>query len=187
MAEFGIDFRKQGAMFLAQLGHESAGFTCPVESLYYTDPVRVAQIFKTGFDLNKNGKVDAAEIEFAKGYTRNSIKLANRAYANRMGNGDEASGDGYKFRGRGPMGTTGAENYLRTGKGIGVDLIADPDRLKDPVIGSRAAAWFWKDRGLNAYADSDQITRATEIINGARTGLDDRKARWALAKSVLLA
>ena len=126
-------------------------------------------------------------MEFAKGYTRNSIKLANRAYANRMGNGDEASGDGYKYRGRGPMQTTGRDNYRATGKGIGLDLVANPDLLLDPVNGARAAAWFWKAHDLNTYADRDQITASTVVINGAQTGLADRKARWAVAKKFLLA
>ena len=187
MKEFGIDTPKRQAMFLAQIGHESGSLTCQTESLYYKDPVRIAQIFKTGFDLNKNAKVDPEEVEFAKGYTRNSVKLANRAYANRNGNGDEASGDGYRYRGRGPMQTTGKANYRDTGAGIGLDLVTNPDRLSDPSAGARAAAWFWKSRNLNACADMDDMNRCTRIINGALTGIDDRMARWKKTKSVLLA
>lgn len=188
MQRFQINTPKRQAAFLAQIGHESGGFTCVSESLYYKDPERIARIFKYGFDLNKNGKVDPAEVEFAKGYVRNSVKLANRAYANRLGNGSEASGDGYKFRGRGPMQTTGRRNYELTGQGIGVDLVTDPDRLADPKVGALAAGWYWSVNGCNALADKDQFTAITVQINGpAKLGQDDRVARWKLAKSVLLA
>lgn len=188
MQRFQINTPKRQAAFLAQIGHESGGFTCVSESLYYKDPERIAQIFKSGFDLNKNGKVDPAEVEFAKGYVRNSVKLANRAYANRLGNGNEASGDGYKFRGRGPMQTTGRRNYELTGQGIGVDLITDPDKLADPKVGALAAGWYWSINGCNALADTDQFTAITVQINGpAKLGQADRFARWKQAKSVLLA
>lgn len=188
MARFDINTPKRQAAFLAQIAHESGNFACMSESLYYKDPVRIAQIFKTGFDLNQNGKVDAAEIEFAKGYVRNSVKLANRAYANRLGNGNEASGDGYRFRGRGPMQTTGRKGYLTTGEGIGIDLVSDPDKLKDPKVGALAAAWYWQSNGCNELADIGDMAGITRRINGkAMLGQADRLARWKQAKSVLLA
>lgn len=188
MRLFEINTPKRQAAFIAQMAHESGGFTCLSESLYYKDPVRIAQIFKTGFDLNHNGKVDPAEIEFAKGYTRNSVKLANRAYANRNGNGNESSGDGYRYRGRGPLQTTGKGNYEKTGKGIGVDLVANPDLLKDPKYGALAAAWYWKVNGCNELADAGRFSDITVAINGkAMQGQTDRLARWKVAKEVLLA
>ena len=187
MARFDINTPKRQAAFIAQVAHESGGFTCATESLYYKDPVRIAQIFKTGFDLDYNGKVDPAEVEFARGYVRNSVKLANRAYANRNGNGNESSGDGYRYRGRGPMQTTGKGNYKATGDGIGVDLVANPDLLNDPKIGALAAAWYWKTNGCNALADADKFSAITVAINGkAMLGQTDRLARWKQAKSVLL-
>lgn len=188
MQRFDINTPKRQAAFLAQIAHESGSFECVSESLYYKDPVRIAQIFKSGFDLNQNAKVDPEEIEFAKGYVRNSIKLANRAYANREGNGDEASGDGYKYRGRGPMQTTFKNNYRKTGDGIGIDLVSDPDKLKDPVVGAQAAAWYWKANGCNELADIGDMVGITRAINGrAMLGQADRLARWKQAKSVLLA
>lgn len=187
MDKYEINTPKRQAAFLAQIGHESEGLTCQSESLYYTDPARIAAIFKTGFDLNKNGKVDPHEVEFAKGYVRNSQKLANRAYANRLGNGDEASGDGYRYRGRGPMQTTGKENYKKTGDRIGIDLVANPDKLTDPTISALAAASYWYEAGCNSMADKDLFSQTTVAINGkAMLGQADRLARWKLAKSVLL-
>ncbi|MFB5082496.1 glycoside hydrolase family 19 protein, partial [Raoultella sp. C349492] len=120
MAEFGIDTPKRQAAFLAQVCHESTGLTVLSESLYYKDPRRVAQIFITGFDLNSNRVIEPAEIEFAKAYVRNPEKLANRAYANRGGNGPESSGDGWRYRGRGPIQTTFKNNYRATGIALGL-------------------------------------------------------------------
>lgn len=176
MADAKIDTPQRVAHFLAQLAHESGDFTRVVESLYYTDPVRIAQIFKSGFDLNKNQKVDPAEVEFAKGYVRNSQKLANRAYANRNGNGPEASGDGYNYRGRGLVQLTGKANYIACGKGIGQNLLDYPDLLAQPHYAVSAACWYWNELKLSAPADAGDIRAVTRGINGAAMlGLEDRK------------
>lgn len=186
MAQYRIDTRLRVAHFLAQLAHESGEFTAKAESLYYTDPVRIAQIFKSGFDLNKNLKVDPQEVEFAKGYVRNSKKLANRAYANRNGNGPEASGDGYKFRGRGLVQLTGRSNYALCGKEIGQNLVDYPELLETPLYAVQAACWYWTSRDLNAAADADDVQAVTRGINGkALLGLEDRKAYLQRALKVL--
>lgn len=186
MPAYGINTRERVAQFLAQLAHESGDFTAKEESLYYTDPVRIAQIFKTGFDLNQNLKVDPAEVEFAKGYARNSLKLANRAYANRNGNGPESSGDGYKFRGRGLIQLTGRANYAACAKGIGQNLLDFPELLGQPHYAVHAACWYWRDRQLNAAADAGDIKAITIGINGKRMlGLEDRKAYLARAQKAL--
>lgn len=186
MARYQINTRLRVGHFIAQVAHESGEFTAKAESLYYTDAERVARIFKSGFDLNKNQKVDPAEIEFAKGYTRNSKKLANRAYANRNGNGPEASGDGFQFRGRGLIQLTGRANYTQCGKGIGENLVDYPELLEIPVHGVHAACWYWTDRKLNAAADGNDVRAVTEGINGkALLGLEDRKAYLARALKVL--
>ena len=188
MEKYGINTPKRQAAFLAQIGHESGSLTCVAESLYYKDPVRIAQIFKTGFDLNKNGQVDPAEIEFAKGYVRNSEKLANRAYANRLGNGDEASGDGFRYRGRGPLQTTGKDAYVEATQVTGIDLVSNPDKLKDPVSGALVAAALWKAMGCNVLADIGDMVTITRRVNGAAMlGQADRLARWDAAKKALLA
>lgn len=183
--EFDIITPKRLAAFIAQIGHESAGFTTLSESLYYKDPERIAMLFKAGFDLNKNGRVDAAEIEFAKAYTRNSEKLANRAYANRMGNGDEQSGDGYRFRGRGLKQITGRDNYTRCGHALELELIAHPDLLLEDEYAARSAGWFWFANGCNTLADAGDFVGLTRRINGSTTGLSDRQARHAIALEVL--
>lgn len=185
MAEFGISTPRRQAAFIAQIAHESAGFTQLSENLYYNDPARVAALFKTGFDLNKNGVADAAEIEFAKGYTRNPEKLANRAYAGRMGNGPESSGDGWKYRGRGLKQVTGKNNYLACGVALGLDLLTEPDLLLDDAQAARSAGWFWQANNLNSYADIRDFVGMTRRINGSTTGLAERTVRLKVAEAVL--
>ena len=188
MEKYGINTPKRQAAFLAQIGHESGSLTCVAESLYYKDPVRIAQIFKTGFDLNKNCRVDPAEIEFAKGYVRNSEKLANRAYANRLGNGNEASGDGFRYRGRGPLQTTGKDAYAEATRVTGIDLPPAPDKLTAPFPGALVAAAQWKAKGCNELADIGDMVPITRRINGpAMLGQADRLSRWDVAKKALLA
>lgn len=105
--------------------------------------------------------------------------------------GNTEPGDGYKFRGRGPLQTTGRDEYRACGKVLGLDLIQDPDLLagpiakKDPGPGFRAAAWFWRTRNCNAYADAGDFLGLTKRINGGTNGLAERQAYWATAKRVL--
>lgn len=185
MAEFGITSPRQQSAFIGQVGHESAGFTQLSENLYYSDPTRIAALFKTGFDLNKNGLVDAAEVEFAKAYARNPEKLANRAYANRMGNGPESSGDGWKYRGRGLKQVTGKNNYQACGDALGLDLLSEPDLLLDDKQAARSAGWFWQANKLNGFADIRDFVGMTRRINGSTTGLPERLARIKVAEAVL--
>lgn len=187
MHRFQINTPPRVAMFLAQIAHESADFTSVSESLYYSDPKRVAEIFRSGFDLNKNGAVDAAEIEFAKGYTRNSEKLANRAYANRYGNGDEASGDGYRYRGAGLKQLTFKANHQEFGDSIGLALHQVPDYLRKPEGAALSAAWFWSTRGLNALADAGKYVQITTVINGGQTGAPSRAAYLARIQKAMKA
>jgi putative chitinase len=113
-------------------------------------------------------------VASAEPYARDPEKLANHVYANRLGNGDEASGDGWYFRGRGPIQTTGFDNYKRTGEAIGVDLISAPQKLTVPVIGIAAAGWYWKSNGLNDLADTGNHAMITRRIQGATLGLTER-------------
>lgn len=185
MARFDITSPVRQAAFLAQVGHESVHLTQLSESLYYKDAERVAGLFKYGFDLNRNGKVDPAEIEDAKGYLHNSEKLANRVYGGRMGNGPEASGDGYRYRARGGIGITGRDNYRLCGKALGLPLLDRPELLEQPEPAALSAAWFWWDHGLNELADAGLFDRITRVINGGATGREDRLQLWAKAKEVL--
>jgi putative chitinase len=97
-------------------------------------------------------------------------------YADRGGNGDEASGDGWRYRGRGCIQITFKNNYARCGSALGLDLVTNPELLLEPLNAARSAGWFWKAYGLDAYDDDDDVTRETRIINGGTLGLADRKA-----------
>nr|WP_180205515.1 glycoside hydrolase family 19 protein [Pseudomonas sp. SbOxS1]NYU05628.1 glycoside hydrolase family 19 protein [Pseudomonas sp. SbOxS1] len=185
MARFDITTPARQAAFLAQVGHESGQLRSLSESLYYKDAERVAQLFKYGFDLNHNGRVDPAEVEFAKGYLRNSEKLANRVYGGRYGNGPEATGDGYKYRARGLIGITFRDNYRLCGKALGVPLVEQPELLEQPEYAALSAAWFWWDRGLNDKADLGLFDGISSVINGGGNGRAERRELWATAKAVL--
>ena len=170
--EFEINTPQRISMFLAQIGHESGGLTKLRENLNYKAE-RLAQIFPKYFR-----NVDPDE------YAHNPEKIANRVYASRMGNGDEASGDGYRFRGRGAIQLTGRSNYTSCGEDIGVDLISNPDYLETPEGAIRSAAWFWDQRGLNDFADNNDIVTVTKRINGGTIGLADRKELYEEALTV---
>ena len=111
--------------------------------------------------------------------------LAQRNYENRDDLGNTVPGDGLRFRGRGLLQTTGRSNYLRTGKALGVDLIANPEKLAEPELASRSAGWFWKTHGCNEFADKEQFVLLTRRINGGVNGLEDRQRLYEAAKEAL--
>jgi putative chitinase len=187
MARYDISTPARQAAFLAQVGHESGQLRSLSESLYYKDATRVAQLFKYGFDLNHNGRVDPAEVRDAEAYLRNSEKLANRVYGCRYGNGPEASGDGFKYRARGLIGVTFRDNYRLAGKAIGLPLLDQPELLEQPEYAALSAAWFWWDRGLNELADAGLFDSITRKVNGGGNGAAERRALWATAKETLCA
>jgi putative chitinase len=139
MARFEIDRPARQAAFLAQLAHESEQLSRRAENLNYRWP-RLRQIFPKYF------RTDAE----AQAFDRQPERIANRVYGSRLGNGPEASGDGWRYRGRGPIQLTGKSNYVTCGSALGVDLVAEPELLETPEVGCLAAAWFWADKGLNA-------------------------------------
>lgn len=162
--------------FLAQIIHESGHFKYKSENLNYS-----AKALRSVF--GKYFKTDAIANEYA----RKPEKIANRVYANRMGNGDEASGDGWKYRGRGLIQLTGKCNYDACGKAIGLDLLCNPDLLTESAEASvLAACWFWNKNNLNQLADKDDVVTITKRINGGTNGLEDRKSNLAKAKCELL-
>lgn len=168
MALFDIDTDERQAAFLAQAMIESTRFTDLEENLRYSDPVRIATIFRSGFDLDRDRVVDPEEIEFAKGFIRQPEKLANRAYANRNGNGNEASGDGWSFRGRGLFQLTGRANYKEAAEGVGLGSVylQRPELVAQPSDAALTAAWFWQSRGCNQLIDADNFDATTRLING---------------------
>ena len=178
MSTFKIDTALRLSHFLAQCGHESAGFKAIQENLNY-GAKGLLGIFKKYFPT----EVKALQ------YERKPEKIANLVYGSRMGNGDEASGDGYKFRGRGYIQLTGKNNYVAFGKAINEDIAANPDLVatKYPLL---SAAWFWSSNSLNALADKGaddaSVTAITKRVNGGTIGLPDRikhfKEYYALLK-----
>jgi len=155
------------AMFLAQTDHESGGFRNTEENLNYS----AAGLRKT---FAKYYKTDAA----AQADARNPEAIANRVYGGRMGNTD--SGDGYKYRGRGVMQLTGKDNYEAAGKALGIDLVNNPDLLKDPAVSAKVAIWYWNSRnGLSDAGKAADVVGATKKINGGTIGLDDRAAKFS--------
>lgn len=173
--KYEINTTNRIAGFLAQCGHESADFTVLKENLNYG-----AAGLRGTF-----GKYFADDAT-AKTYERQPEKIANRVYANRMGNGNEASGDGYKYRGRGAIQLTGHDNYQAFATSIGQSLPDTITYLETLEGAIESAAWFWKTHGLNATCDNDDIVAMTKKINGGTIGLDDRKAHYEKAKAVLV-
>ena len=165
-AKFGINTPLRLAHFLAQCGHESGGFKATQENLNYSAK-GLNGIFKKYFPT------EAA----ATPYARQPEKIANKVYGGRMGNGLEASGEGYKFRGRGYIQLTGKENYTAFGKAIGEDILANPDKVAS-TYALLSAAWFFSKNGLHKIADegaSDTVvTKITKRVNGGTIGLPDR-------------
>lgn len=166
--------------FLGQIGHESRGLTALDEQLYYTDEKRVRAILGRHFD--------PLDIDDAWGYLRQPERFANRVYANRMGNGDEASGDGYRFRGRGPIMRTGRDAYREDRGALGHDLITDPDAMsRTPAIGCAAACRYWLVNHCNELSDRGDIDGITRKVNGGHIGLKERVELTADALRVLAA
>lgn len=177
MAEFAIADPLRRAHFLAQLGHESCDLTRTDENLHYSAGRLFTGPLKAHFPT----------VEIANQYAAaGPAAIANRAYAGRHGNGDEASGDGWRYRGGGPPQLTFKDNYARAGRALGLDLIAKPELVRtDALVGARVAGWFWDSHGLGPLADADDLEGITKVWNGGLTGLEDRRARLVLAKTAL--
>lgn len=135
----------------------------PVEENLNYRADRLADVFKSRFP----------SVEAARPYARQPEKLANYVYANKGGNGDEASGDGWRYRGRGDIQVTLRDNYAEIGAGIGVDLLAHPEVLLDPVTSARAAAWYWQHHGIPTMCETGRWTDSRRAVNRGLVGLAD--------------
>lgn len=169
----GVNTPLRLAHFLAQIAYESARFTRLVEDLDY-GPARIAQVWP-------RLAVRVGEL------AHNPVLIANAAYGQIGGNHGEASGDGWRYRGRSLIQITGRWNYIHFGALIGVDLEHEPDRAAEPVIAARLALAYWTSRDCNADADRDDTEAVTRRINPACEGLAERKALKHRAYALLTA
>ncbi|MGX6460126.1 glycoside hydrolase family 19 protein [Klebsiella grimontii] len=181
MNEFSITSPLDRAMFIAQCGHESTSFTQMVESFNYS----VAGL--AGFMKAKRITQDQANTLGRKTYEKvlpleRQRAIANLVYNNRFGNKDAC--DGWKYRGRGIIGITFLENYMKCGNALKLDLVSNPELLEKDINAARSAAWFYTSNGCLKY--HGDLVRVTQIINGGQNGIDDRRARFLKAKSVLV-
>jgi putative chitinase len=179
MVRFRIDSPVRAAAFLAQVGHESEQLLRLSENLNYSAQ-GLAKTWPARF-RDDSGKPTALAYQLQ----RNPEAIANSVYAGRLGNGTAESGDGWRFRGRGLIQTTGRANYRTAGKALGADLEHIPQLLEQPVYAALSAGWFWQEHGLNELADAGQFEAATKRINGGLTGQAERVALWEVAKRVL--
>jgi putative chitinase len=173
LPDYDINTPRRIAAFVAQCAHESGGFRFLIENLNY----RAESLVKTWPRYFNAGN--------AGSYARNPQRIANRAYANRMGNGDEASGDGWRFCGRGLIQLTGRSNYQAFADSIETDINDIPDYLATFEGAVQSACWFWETNNLNKWADLGDIVTLTKRINGGTLGLDDRMKHYTHALHVL--
>ena len=178
MRDFKIDTPLQKAHFIAQVGHESGGFTKIVESLNYS---------VAGLRATFPSRVTPTQAEMLGrkgGQAADQRQIANLVYGNRLGN-RAGTDDGWNFRGRGLIQITGRSNYKACGEGIGVDLENQPDKLSEDKYAALSAAWYWDSRNINAAAERDDLISVRRLINGGTIGIDDCAARLKVAKAVL--
>lgn len=177
LPDYEINTPRRMAAFIAQCAHESAQFTVLKENLNYK-PMSLRKLFPKYFDTD----------ELAQQYCSKPNKqaaIANRIYANRMGNGDESSGDGYRFSGRGLIQLTGRATWQEFADSIETSL-TDLDEYMQTFEGAcQSACFFWESRKLNQYADTGDILTLTKKINGGTIGLEDRKKHYEHALHIL--
>lgn len=172
-----INTQQREAFFVATCLHESDGFRALSENMNYTAR-GILRMWGSRFST-----------EQAREYAAQPERIANRAYANRNGNGDEDSGDGWLYRARGLIGITGKRNYMRAEAATGIELVGSPELLEDPLVATEVSAWFWSDAGCNEVADQDDFDGTQGIINrGSRAKTaDNLKARNAWLTKVIAA
>jgi putative chitinase len=173
LPDYDINTPQRVAAFIAQSAHESGNFTALHENLNYR-AVTLRKVFPKYFPTD----------EMAAQYAQQPEKIANRVYANRMGNGDEASGDGFRYCGRGLIQLTGKSNYQAFADSVQMSVEDVPAFLATFEGAIQSACWFWESNNLNQYADSGDIVTMTKRINGGTIGLADRQAHYNHALQV---
>jgi putative chitinase len=174
LPDYDINTPQRVAAFMAQCGHESGNFKFLKENLKY----RAASLTKVWPKYFPN-------MDIANQYAGNEEKIANRAYANRMGNGPEESGDGWRFCGRGLIQLTGRNNYQNFADSIETDINDIPHYLATFEGAVQSACWFWETNKLNQWADKGDMLTLTKRINGGTLGLDDRIKHYQHALHVM--
>lgn len=168
--DYDINTPKRMAAFLAQCGHESGNFTAIKENLNYK-AASLRKIFPKYFPD------DAIATQYANKPNKQEA-IANRIYANRMGNGDESSGDGFRFCGRGLIQLTGRSNYQAFADSLEMNINDLPEYLATFEGAVQSACWFWETNNLNRFADTGDIILMTKVINGGYIGLQDRISNY---------
>ena len=174
LPDYDINTPRRIAAFVAQCAHESGNFRVLKENLNYK-AASLMRVWPRYFP----------SMEVANQYAHNQEAIANRAYANRMGNGDEASGDGWRYCGRGLLQITGRDNYQAFADSVEMPVEEAPAFLATFEGAAQGAAWFWEANNLNVYADQDDITTMTKRINGGTLGLHERIDNYATACRIL--
>jgi putative chitinase len=165
---FAIDSPFRIAGFLSNVAHESGGFATVTEGLHYS-VAGLMRIWPHRFPT----------VEVAQAYAMQPEKIANRAYCDRMGNGSEASGDGWKFRGRGLIQLTGKNNYVAYSMACDNEALTKPEIVEQPKYAAESAGWFWDVNRLNTLADAQDVRGMCRRINGGYNGLEDRQAKYS--------
>ena len=173
LPDYEINTPNRIAAFIAQCAHESANFTALHENLNYRSET-LSKVWPKKFPAS-----------VADQYAHKPEAIANRAYASRMGNGDESSGDGWRYCGRGLIQLTGKDNYTAFADSIGITPEEVSDYVQTFEGAAQSACWFWESNNLNQYADSGDIETMTKRINGGTLGLEDRKKHYEHAKHIL--
>ncbi len=169
---YGINTPLRKANFWGQLQHESQ---CkPVQENLNYSPEGLSKTFPKYFPT----------VVLANTYAHNKVAIANRVYGNRMGNGDERSGDGWKYSGKGMIQITGKDNYKSLSADTGIDFLNHPELLLEEVNALISALWYFKKHNLNALADKGDVVGITKAINGGTIGLEERKANVEALKQI---
>ena len=173
LPEYGIDTPNRVAAFIAQCAHESGNFRFLTENLNYR-AVTLRKLFSKYFPTD----------ELAQAYEKKPAMIANRIYGNRMGNGPEESGDGFRYCGRGLIQLTGKDNYTWFAESLEISVEEAAEYLQTFEGAVQSACWFWETNNLNQWADKDDILTLTKRINGGTIGLADREKHYEHAKHV---
>jgi putative chitinase len=173
LEDYDINTPKRIAYFMAQCHHESGGFVFVSENLNYKASGLV-KVFPKYFNENT-----------ARAYEKQPQKIANRVYANRMGNGDEASGEGFKYAGKGIIQLTGKDNYTRFAQSLEISVDDAAEYMKTFEGAAQSACWFWETNNLNKFADAGDLKTMTRVINGGYKGMEDRELQFARISKLL--